>query len=300
MQDSMFIGLDVHKATISIAVANGDRGGEVRSWGKIPNRPDHVAKLVEKLVTKARRLFFCYEAGPYGYGLHRQITGLGHACDVVAPSLVPMKAGDRVKTDRRDALMLARLHRAGELTAIRFGNSAQQMVFQDYVDAVTDQIAAQLPDWSLAPVVEAVQAMRDVAFIVAVTVVAEVGDFNRFDNPRQLMAYLGLTPSEASSGAKVRRGGITEAGNGLARRALIEGAWSYRIQPRVSRKLYDRLEALPKSVRDIAWNGHLRMCRRYRHLMTAGKPKVVATTAIAREMVGFIWAIARQVAPTSA
>lgn len=369
MQDSMFVGLDVHKATISVAVAHGDRDGEVRAWGKISNRPDHVAKLVEKLGRNARRLFFCYEAGPCGYGLHRQIAGLGHACDVVAPSLVPMKAGDRVKTDRGDALMLARLHRAGELTAvwvpdaaheamrdlvraraaamkllgksrqhlqgfllrhgrvypgkkgwtkayrrwlttIRFGNPAQQIVFQDYVDAVTDaearvgrltdQIAAQLPDWSLAPVVDAVQAMRGVAFIVAVTVVAEVGDFNRFGNPRQLMAYLGLTPSEASSGAKVRRGGITKAGSGLARRALIEGAWSYRMQPRVSRKLYDRLEALPKSVRDIAWNGQLRMCRRYRHLMAAGKPKVVATTAIAREMVGFIWAIARQVAPTPA
>ena len=114
------------------------------------------------------------------------------------------------------------------------------------------------------------------------------------------MAYLGLTPSEASSGAKVRRGRITKAGSGLARRALIEGAWSYRMQPRVSRKLYDRLETLPKSVRDIAWNGQLRMCRRYRHLMAAGKPKVVTTTAIAREMVGFIWAIARQVAPAPA
>ncbi len=196
------------------------------------------------------------------------------------------------------------------LTTVRFEHPAQQIVFQDYVDAVTDaearvrrlkdQITAQLPEWSLAPVVEAVQAMRGVAFIVAVTVVAEVGDFSRFGNPRQLMAYLGLTPSKASSGEKVRRGGITKAGSGLVRRVLIEGAWSYRMQPRVSRKLYDRLEALPKPVRDIAWNGQLRMCRRYRHLMAAGKPKVVATTAVAREMVGFIWAIAREVAPVSA
>ncbi|WP_323784334.1 IS110 family transposase, partial [Leisingera sp.] len=291
------------------------------------------------------------------------------ACAVVAPSLVPMKTGDRVKTDRRDAVMLAGLHRAGDLTAVwvpdaaheamrdlvraraaamkllgksrqhlqgfllrhgrvypgkkgwtkayrrwlttvRFEHPAQQIVFQDYVDAVTDaearlqrrkdQITAQLPEWSLAPVVEAVQAMRGVAFIVAVTVVAEVGGFNRFGNPRQLMAYLGLTPSEASSGEKVSRGGITKAGSGLARRVLIEGAWSYRMQPRVSRKLYDRLEALPKPVRDIAWNGQLRICRRYRHLMAAGKPKVVATTAVAREMVGFIWAIAREVVPAPA
>jgi transposase len=193
------------------------------------------------------------------------------------------------------------------LTTVRFQHPAQQIVFQDYVDAVADaearverlrgQIADLLPSWSLAPVVEAVQAMRGVAFIVAVTVVAEVGDFHRFETPRQLMAYLGLTPSEHSTGSSIRRGGITKAGSGLARRVLIEGAWSYRMQARVSRKLHDRIEAQPKAVRDIAWKGQLRMCQRYRHLMAAGKPKVVATTAIAREMVGFIWAIARSVTP---
>ena len=159
---------------------------------------------------------------------------------------------------------------------MRFHHPAQQIVLQDYIDAVADaearverlarQIADLLPSWSLAPVVEAVQAMRGVAFIVAVTVVAEVGDFHRFDNPRQLMAYLGLTPSEHSSGNSVRRGGITKAGSGLARRALIEGAWSYRMQARVSPKLYARLEALPKAARDIAWKGQLRMCRRYRQI----------------------------------
>jgi transposase len=369
MQDTIFVGLDVHKATISVAVASATRGGEVRHWGSIPNRADHVRKLVEKLEAKAGQLHFCYEAGPCGYGLQRQLTELGHACDVVAPSLIPVKSGDRVKTDRRDATMLAKLHRAGELTAVwvpdvaheamrdlvrvratavrvvgkarqhlqgfllrhgriypgkkgwtvayrrwlttvRFDHPAQQIVFQDYVHAVTDaearverltrQIADLVPGWSLGPVVEAVQAMRGVAFIVAVTVVAEVGDFGRFANPRQLMAYLGLTPSERSSGATVRRGGITKAGSSLARRALVEGAWSYRMQARVSRKLHDRIEALPQSVRDIAWKGQLRMCRRYRHLMAAGKPKVVVTTAIAREMVGFIWAIARTVTPARA
>lgn len=366
MQDSTFIGLDVHKATISVAVARGERGGEVRHWGTVPHRADHVRRLVEKLAAGGGRLLFCYEAGPCGYGLHRQLVEMGHDCIVVAPSLVPVKSGDRVKTDRRDAVMLAKLHRAGELTAVwvpdaaheamrdliraratamkvlskarqhlqgfllrhgcvypgkkgwtkayrrwlttvRFQHPAQQIVFQDYVDAVADaearvekltgQIADLLPSWTLAPLVEAVQAMRGVAFIVAVTVVAEVGDFRRFDNPRQLMAYLGLTPSEHSSGASVRRGGITKAGSGIARRALIEGAWSYRMQARVSRKLHDRLEGLPKAVRDIAWKGQLRMCQRYRHLVAAGKAKVVVTTAIAREMIGFIWAIARAVMP---
>jgi transposase len=369
MQDTIFVGLDVHKATISVAIAQGERCGEVRHSGTISHRADHIRKLAEKLGNDGRLLHFCYEAGPCGYGLQRQLTELGHDCVVAAPSLIPVKAGDRVKTDRRDARMLAKLHRAGELTSVwvpdgaheamrdlvraratavrvagqarqhlqgfllrhgrihpgkkgwtkacrrwlstvRFEHAAQQIVFQDYIHAVTDaearverltgQIADLLPDWSLAPVVEAIQAMRGVAFIVAVTVAAEVGDFSRFDNPRQLMAYLGLTPSEHSSGATVRRGGITKAGSSLARRALIEGAWSYRMQARVGRKLIDRIEALPQAVRDIAWKGQLRMCQRYRHMMAAGKPKVVATTAIAREMVGFIWAIAREVTPVSA
>lgn len=369
MQNSTFIGLDVHKATISVAIAQGERGGEVRHLGTVPHRLDHVRKLVEKLAAGGARLHFCYEAGPCGYGLYRQLVEMGHDCIVVAPSLIPVKAGDRVKTDRRDAVMLAKLHRAGELTAVwvpdaaheamrdlvraratamrvagkarqhlqgfllrhgriypgkkgwtgayrrwlamvRFTHPAQQIVLQDYIDAVADaearverltgQIADLLPTWSLAPVVDAVQAMRGVGFIVAVTVVAEVGDFQRFANPRQLMAYLGLTPSEHSSGASVRRGGITKAGSGLARRALIEGAWSYRMQARVSPKLLARLEGLPQAVRDIAWKGQLRMCQRYRHLVAAGKAKVVVITAIAREMAGFIWAIARTTTPAKA
>jgi transposase len=336
----------------------------VRHWGTIPNRADHVRKLAEKLGSDERLLHFCYEAGPCGYGLYRQLIELGHDCVVVAPSLIPIKAGDRVKTDRRDALMLAKLHRAGELTSVwvpdeaheamrdlvrsratavnvagqarqhlqgfllrhgqiypgkkgwtkpyrrwlstvRFHHPAQQIVFQDYIHAVTDaearierltqQISELLSSWSLAPLVEALQAMRGIAFVVAVTLAAEVGNFSRFDNPRQLMAYLGLTPSEHTSGASVRRGGITKAGSSLARRALVEGAWSYRMQARVGRKLVDRIEALPQAVRDIAWKGQLRMCQRYRHMIAVGKPKVVATTAIAREMVGFIWAIAREV-----
>jgi transposase len=364
MNDIIFVGLDVHKATVAVAVAEGVRGGEVVQLGTIPNRPEHIAKLAMKLRKSGRRVSFCYEAGPCGYGLYRQLTCLGHDCTVAAPSLIPMKAGDRVKTDRRDALMLAKLHRAGELTAVwvpdsaheamrdlirsratavrvlakarqhlqgfllrhgrvyagkkgwtqayrrwlttvRFDHSAQQVVLQDYIHAVTDaearvgrliqQIEDLAPEWSMAPVVEALQAMRGVAFIVAVTVVAEIGDFSRFDNPRKLMAYLGLTPSEHSSGNTVRRGGITKAGNALARRALIEGAWTYRMQARVSRKLHDRIENLPQVIRDIAWKAQVRLCARYRRLAAAGKAKVVVTTAIAREMVGFLWAIARQV-----
>jgi transposase len=153
------------------------------------------------------------------------------------------------------------------------------------------------PNWSMAPVVVALRAMRGVALVVAVTVVVEVGDFRRFANARQLMAYLGLVPSEHSSGSMIRRGGITKAGNALARRVLIEGAWTYRMTARVSRKLHDRLEPLSAVIRDIAWKAQVRLCARYRRLAAAGKPRVVVTTAIAREMVGFIWAIARIAQP---
>lgn len=196
------------------------------------------------------------------------------------------------------------------LALVRFTHPAQQIALLDYIDAVADaearvervtgQIADLLPIWSPAPVVDAVQAMRGVGFIVAVAVVAEAGDFRRFDNPRQLVACLGLTPSEHSCGASVRRGGITKAGSGLARRALIGGAWSYRMQARVSPRLLARLEPLPQAVREIAWKGQLRMCRRYRHLVAAGKAKVVVIMAIARAMAGFIWAIVRTTTPAAA
>lgn len=364
MDSIIYVGLDVHKATVSVAVAEGGRAGEIRQIGVFENRADVLTKMASRLARPGRRLSFCYEAGPCGYGLHRLLTGLGHDCVVIAPSLIPIKAGDRVKTDRRDALMLAKLHRAGELTAVwvpdvaheamrdlvrarstavrvlgkarqhlggfllrhakifagqrawtlayrrwlttvRFDHPAQQIVLQDYIHAVEDaekriarlvqQIEQLLDAWSMAPVVKAIQAMRGVGFINAVTLVAEIGDFTRFANPRQLMAYVGLVPSEHSSGASVRRGGVTKAGNGQARRALIEGAWTYRMQARISRKLYDRIEPLPQEIRDIAWKAQLRLCTRYRRLAATGKPAVVVTTAIAREMIGFIWAIAHRV-----
>jgi transposase len=369
MDNITFVGLDVHKATVCVAVAESGRDGEVRQVGVFENRPDVLNKMVARLDKNGRRLSFCFEAGPCGYGLQRLLTGAGHECVVIAPSLIPIKAGDRVKTDRRDAMMLAKLHRAGELTAIwvpdhaheamrdlvraratavrilgkarqhlqgfllrhervysgprawtlayrrwlttvRFEHPAQQIVLQDYIHAVQDaetrrdrltsQIEELLPNWSMAPVVAALQAMRGVAFVAAVTVVSEVGDFRRFINPRQLMAYLGLVPSEHSSGGSVRRGGITKAGNALARRVLIEGAWTYRMSARVSRKIHDRLEPLSAEIRDIAWKAQVRLCARYRRLVAAGKPKVVVTTAIAREMIGFIWAIARIAQPALA
>ena len=366
-QATTFIGLDVHKATIAVAIADGGCRHAARYLGEIPNTPEALSRLVRKLGARGQRLSFCYEAGPCGYGVHRQLSELGHDCAVVAPSLIPRRPGERVKTDRRDAGSLAQLHRAGELTpvwvpdpaheamrdlvrarlvavrglrrarqhllgfllrhgrvhggsawtlahrrwltTVRFEHPAQQIVFQDYVhavadaerrrDALTEQIRELLPTWSMAPVVAALQALRGMALVTAATLVAEVGDLTRFATPRQLMAHLGLVPSEHSSGARVHRGGLTKAGNAEARRVMIEAAWTYRLPARVSRILLDRLEGVSKEVRDLAWKAQVRLCARYRRLAARGKPTPLIVAAIAREPLGFAWAIAHHVAPAA-
>jgi transposase len=359
-----FIGLDTHKSTIAAAIASDGREGDVRFYGEIANTPDAIAKLAKKLSSKYDDLLFCYEAGPCGYCVHRQLTGMGHQCSVVAPSHVPTKNGNRVKNDRRDAISLARLHRAGELTPIwvpdaaheairdlvrtrtaamenvrrarqqvknfllrhgctypgkttwtksyvewirrlKFEHPAHYIVVQEMLATVQDclerqdrleqQIMQLVPSWSLGPVVDAIQAMRGIKLITAVIIVSEVGDFQRFANPRQLMGYLGLAPSERSSGDKVARGPITKAGSSRARRVLVEGAWTYRLPARVSRKIGYRHDGLPKMVLDIAWKAQVRLCQRYRRMQARGKNQKIIATAIAREMVGFIWAIARSV-----
>jgi transposase len=372
------VGLDTHKAKIAVAVAEPGREGAVRFHGEIANQPEAVRRLIERLGEKHGRLRVCYEAGPCGYGLHRQVTALGHDCGaVVAPSLVPRRPGDRVKTNRRDALTLARLLRAGELTGVwvpdptheamrdlvrartaameavrrarqqlqgfllrhgrvftgrkawspahrrwlaglRFAHPAQQIVLQEQLDAIEEaehrrdrlgqQIKELVPDWSMGPVVAALQAMRGVASLSAVGLAAEVGDFRRFATPRRLMAWLGLVPSEHSSGAKVERGGITKslprtrsgAGNGRARRVLVEGAWSYRFPARVTGPIQARLEGVPDAARAIAWKAQLRLCARFRRLVAAGKDANLVTTAVAREMAAFAWAIACQAQPKAA
>ena len=348
-----FIGFDTAKKKHAVAIADVGREGEIRYLGEIDSSPLTIERMIRKLAGRYEKLHFCYEAGPTGYGLYRQVRGLGHHCTIVAPSLIPKKSGERVKTNRRDAVSLARLFRAGELTSVwvpdtvheavrdlvraretasqdlrrkrqqllsfllrhgrifsgrqhwsrahlrwlaqqKFDHPAQQIVFQDAVDAIDDaaarlrrldaQVAAIVPSWSMAPVVEAYQAMRGVSFAVAVTFVAEIGDLRRFDNPRQLMAFLGLVPSERSTGERVRRAGLTLAGNKRARRVLIEGAWSYRYPARVSQTLQARLEGLPKAVREIAWKAQIRLCARYRRLTAAGKKLPVVIAAIAREI----------------
>ena len=361
-----FVGFDTAKKKHAVAIADGGRKGEVRYLGEIDSSPATVEKVIGKLAERYAKLHVCYEAGPTGYGLYRQIKALEHDCAVVAPSLIPKKPGERVKTNRRDAVTLARLLRAGELTSVwvpdavheavrdlarareaavadlrkkrqqllsfllrhgrifsgrkhwslahlrwlakqSFEHPAQQIVFQDAINTIEDaatrlheldrQLLAIVPTWSMAPVVAAYQAMRGVSFVVAVTFAAEIGDVRRFDNPRQLMAFLGLVPSERSTGETVRCAGLTLTGNRRARRVLVEGAWTYRYPARVSETLRARLEGLPKTVRDIAWKAQVRLCARYRRLVAAGKKTPVVIAAIAREMAAFLWAIGRQVEP---
>lgn len=360
------MAFDVSKETIAVAIAESGHRGEVRYFGPIANRPEAVRKLVAKLAQRHQRLIFCYEAGPTGYGLYRQIRALGHECQVVAPSMVPVRPGGHVKTDRRDATTLAALFRAGELTPVwvpdaaheamrdlararqaametlrrarqqllsfllrhgrvypgkqhwtrghrrwlteqGFEHPAQQIVFEELIQAVEqaqarrdrlgEQMIALLPDWSLAPVVAALQALRGIARLSAITLVAEIGDFRRFANPRQLMAWLGLVPREHSSGATTARGAITKAGNKRARRLLVESAWTYRHPARVGAHLHARSEALPEPAKAIAWKAQVRLCDRYRRLRRAGKPSNVVTVAIARELAAFVWAIATLTMP---
>ncbi len=196
------------------------------------------------------------------------------------------------------------------LSNLTFEHPAQYLVLREYQQAIEDaearlerlnqQVADVASTWSMAPVVEAYQALRGVAFLTAVTFVAEIGDVRRFENPRQLMAYLGLVPCESSTGERVRRGSITKAGNSRVRRVLIEGAWTYRFPARTSRLLQERQEGLPKTVRAIAWKAQVRLCARYRRLVMAGKRQTVVATAIAREMAAFLWAIGHEVEPRSA
>lgn len=355
-----YVGMDVHKETIAVGIAKAGRG-EPTYYGEIPNNADAIRKLMKKVVNDGETVSFCYEAGPCGYEVYRQLTDLGQRCDVVAPSLIPKKSGDRVKTDRRDAITLTRLYRAGELTPVwvpdkeqeairdltraredmkameghakqrlaafllrhgkifsgkckwtqayfrwleglKFEIPAQHIVLQEYVDAVIhikgkvaameEQMRQVMAEWSLGPVVIALMALRGMELITAMTVVAELGDISRFESARQLMAHLGLVPSEHSSGNRQHRGGITKTGNGHVRRVLIEASWCYRAPARKTAQIQRRAEKTSERVQAIAWKAQKRLCKRYWYLINKGKRPVEACTAVARELSGFVWAIA--------
>ena len=363
MSKLQFVGLDVHAETIAVAVA--EAGGEVRSLGVIPNRLESIRKLVHKL-GPVQHLRSCYEAGPTGYVLYWQLTQLGVECQVIAPSLVPTKAGDRVKTDRRDAEKLARCHRAGELTAVwvpdashealrdlvrareaakkdqlkarhrlgkfllrhgqrrpegvaawtkkhrewikshvRFTEAALEATLADYLEEVDhvggrivklekaiDAAIGEAPP-EIRAVVEALQALRGVGQMVAVSIVAEVGSLSRFPSAPDLMGYSGLVPSEHSTGNRVQRGGITKTGNGHLRRVIGEAAWAYQHRPNVIGFLLRRQKtlAISEEAKKIAWKAQQRLHKRYQAMAARDKNKNQIVTAIGRELLGFVWAI---------
>ncbi|HEY7383943.1 MAG TPA: IS110 family transposase [Beijerinckiaceae bacterium] len=362
-KDTLNVGLDTDKNFIDIAIAEPLSAGEVRYYGKIANDKTALLRVVKRLQKDGRPLRVCYEAGPCGYAIHRWLTEVaGVSCEVVAPSLIPRRSGDRVKTNRRDCLSLAKLLRADELTAVwvpdpaheamrdltraraaavadltrcrqRLGSlllrqhvrhagqpwtkkhrawlgrltfeaPAHRLLIDELLEALDqaqarrDRLSAHIaelaPRWSLAWLVDALQVLRGYQLINATTIVAEIGDVRRFANPRQLMDYVGLTVSEHSTGERVRRGGITKAGNGRARKALVEAAWTYT-HPAKGAKA-KAAQATP-ALRAIAEKARHRLSARYRKLRARGKLAPVAVTAIARESLGFIWAIAQAAAP---
>jgi transposase len=361
-----FVGLDVHKESIAVAVAESGRAAP-----RFVGTTGPVLAQIEKALLhlgSPESLLIVYEAGPCGYGLARQLHARGYRCEVAAPAKIPRKPGERIKTDRRDALMLARYARAGELTpvvipdardeAIRdlsraredavrarlkarqqlkamllrhgqrytgktswtaahkrylaqlgFPHPAQNIAFVEYrmavrdahdrVERLTAALREQVTAWRFQPVVAALMTMRGLELVTAVTVVAELGDLTRFAHPKQLMSFLGLVPSEYSTGDSRCLGKITKTGNAHVRRVLIEAAWTYRFPARVSRELQVRHEQQPKAVRDIAWRAQLRLCQRYRRLNARGVHQNKTCIAIARELAGFIWDVARQIPPVA-
>jgi transposase len=361
MANVRFVGLDVHKESIAIAVAEAG-GGAPENLATIPNDTALLLKRLRKLGADAT-LRCCYEAGPTGFGLYRALQKAGIDCVVIAPSLVPKQASDRIKTDRRDAVKLARFLRSGDLTEVHvpevateamrdlerarddakcaeraarhqlskfllrqerrydgktawtakhldwirrqvFDAEAHNRVLVDSVTAVenatarverlTKDITELVETWSLRPLVTALQALRGVQLISAVILAAELGEFARFATAPALMAYLGLVPSEHSSGETKRRGRITRTGNKHVRRILVESSWSYRFRPTMSREIRERNEGVAPAVQAIAWKAQHRLHGRYQKMLGRGKNKQQTVTAIARELAGFVWSIARE------
>lgn len=358
-----YVGLDVHKKTIAIAIADETRDGNVRFYGTISYNMEQLYKVMRKLISDGSKLKCVYEAGPCGYHVYRYLINKGIECKVIAPALIPRKSGERIKNDKRDALSLARLHRSGELTFVHVpkpedealrdlvraradvkkagriakqqlsafllrhyfiysGRStwskahynwlsditmphpAQQVTLQEYIDTVVnckervsrieDQIRNLVPKSPQNELITALQALRGVSFITAVTTVVEIGDFHRFKNPRHIMAFLGLVPSEYSSGQKTRKGSITKTGNSHVRKVLIEAAHAYRYPARKSRLILKRQEKVSNQIKDISWKAQCRLCGRYKRLSGIKNSNVVKV-AIARELTGFIWAIAQEI-----
>jgi len=362
-QPTRFVGMDVHKETIVVAVTASGEVGKATAYGTFPNTTAGLGKLVKRLrQAGSGPIKFCYEAGPCGYGVHRTLTRMGEDCTVIAPSMIPRKSGERQKTDKRDAASLAVLHRGGLLTAVwvpdaaheamrdlirarlaavravraarqqlsafllrhervypgnrtpwtkahrgwladqTFAQPVQQLVLEESIEAVRlseqrrdrveSYLRAQIPSWSLFPLVRNLCALRGLDMIASAGLAAAIGDPSRFATAPHFMAYLGMVPSEDTSGPRRRIGAITKAGDIHARTMLIEAAHSYRYPARIARHKLAAVDAVPEAVRAIAWKAQTRLCQRYRQMTARGKLNQVVVTAIARELAGFVWSIA--------
>lgn len=360
-RSKVHVGLDVHKDSISVASAEPGRAAG-RVVAKVAHDVGKLAKVLERLGVTGD-LHLVYEAGPTGYGLQRALSARGYTCEVIAPSQMPRRPGDRVKTDGRDCVQLAECSRAGQLRAVwvpepadeairdlararedavnartqarlqlkafllrhdvryagktawcgaherwlarlSFDSAATQTAFTEYCLAVKSAdervqrlgqaLLASVAGWRFEPVVTALQALRGVAAVTAIGLVCEIGDLERFEHPRKLMGYLGLVPSERSSGERTRRGSITKAGNAHARRLLSEAAWNYRFKPRIGKEILARQQHVSEAVRTMAWKAQVRLTQRYQALKDRGVQANKVCIAVARELAGFIWAIGRQ------
>jgi len=353
------VAMDTHKKEHSVAVAYPDTG-ELEVF-TVKNTVRDVTKMVKKIQRKAPdQVRFCYEAGVCGFTLKRRIEGLGSACMVIAPSLVPVKKGDRIKTDRRDARKLLGQFLAGQLTQVHppsvaqeaareitrcrqaaqedlkrirhqlvkfltrhgyiyadgrhwtnkhmawlrslpFDSTDLQGVFDSYhgemehcrqrLATLDKEVAALAERSEYKEVVGLLRCLRGVDTLTAITLLTELFEFGRFDSPRKLMAYLGLVPSEASSGEKRRPGAITKTGNGRVRRLLIESAWHYRHRASVSKELKHRRDGQPLWAIDVADRAMARLYKRYHRLIERGKVPSKAVVAVARELAGFLWSL---------
>lgn len=356
-----YVALDVHKKEHKVAMLL--KGGKNPEEWTVKNQDKEIKRMVKRIKKRSGRvspIVCCYEAGCCGFDLQRKLTAEGIKCQVIAPSLVPVKPGERVKTDRRDAKNLVLLLQAGMLTevhppneeeesirdlcrsrqaaqedlirirhqlskfllrrgfiyhdgnnwtqrhfcwlrSLKFDQPMAQQVFTDYLIELEhrrDRVKQLDKDMEKAAQekpykgpVGWLRCFRGIDTVTALSIVAELHGFERFDHPRQLMSYLGLTPSESSSGEKQKRGSITKAGNKRVRRLLVESAWHQRHIPTVSKVLRKRREGQPQWVIDIADKAQRRLYRRYWYLIHNGKPHCKAVTAVARELSGFIWAV---------
>jgi len=356
-----YVGLDVHKESITIAVAESDRS-PAQEYTTIANDWPKLLKALRRLSPTLTSLRCCYEAGLTGYELYRRMDEAGIDCMVVAPALVPKQPGNRIKTDRRDAKKLAHFLRSGDLVGVfvpdeecealrdlersredavraqrvarqhlqnfllrngrpyhgtqwtwqhsdwirkqKFDNPMLQRVLCDYIKVSEDaaarikQVTADLEELaqqtSLWPLIKALQAFRGIQVVTAASIAAEIGDFRRFESARQFMAYLGLVPSEYSSGDGNRRGRITRCGNRWVRTLLVESSWHYRLPPKMSRQLRTRNEGVAPGVQRIAWKAQHRLHKRLYRLTSRGKKPQQAVVAVARELAGFLWAVGQE------